>query len=290
MPTKTKNIPEKETVIEKVEKEGAEKEVIKPDLKEVGVTLWKESYYFSEISQPTGIYYAFVSPEADGYRQCHGWIKCRDFLHDALRGHITGHEEHIYGFTYKPKVYPPLDLENMRIIVKRIASSSESNTSENFKQMMQTALSLIHAAEKHGNIAPPSTLGVTMENKDFYVFEGATDWMGSTFMISLYTFLIRLGYYKIAPKDESELEAKLDEILNKGRASDHDMGYLRATKPYIIKIIKNRGVLKYVKEGEKRLFDSRSIDTFHNYTGIVSLCNEVYGLEELNSLAKQIKA
>lgn len=290
MPTKTKKLPEKEAVMEKVEKEEVEKEVVEPALKEFNVALWKENYYFSEIAQPTGIYYAFISPEVDGNRQCHGWIKCRDFLHDALRGHITGHEEHIFGFTYKPKVHPPLDLDNMRVLVKRIAPASETQTSESSKQMMYSALSLIHAAEKHGNILPLSTLGVTTENKDCYVFEGASDWMGSTFMISLYTFLIRLGYHKIAPKDESELEIKLDEILSKGRASDHDMGYLRATKPYIVKIVKNRDVLKYVKEGEKRLFDTKSIDTFHNYTGIVSLCNEVYGLDELNALAKQIKA
>ena len=262
-------------------------------LEEIEVVFWNSQVHLIEIFQVIGIQYAFLSSKTNGYKQCHQWVKCRDFLHDALRSQITDKRESIYGFTYEPKVNPPVDLESMRLLVKRDAIKSETNASENTREMMNSALAMIRWMEESNGIKPLSNLYCAAGNKDIYIFEGAADWMESTFMISLYTFLIRLGGRKIVFKDKEDFDSKLTEF-SKFSSSDHDFRYLKTIQPFIYKIVEKRKDLKYVKEDGKRLFDDKSISLFHGYTGIVALCEVAAGgnksgVEELHTLAACIK-
>jgi hypothetical protein len=259
-------------------------------LKKVKVELWKQSGYLNEIGQPTGMHYAFLSSKDDGYKQCHQWIKCRDFLHDAFRSHITGKTEPIFGFSYKKGTNPPLDLTRMRMMIKKVGGSGLST-----RKVMDSALDIIRCVEKSGGIKPLSNLYCASENEDIYIFMGGDDWMESTFMISFYTLLIRLGAKNIEFKDKKELDSKL-EALDK-KAGDHDFTYLKAVRPFLDKIMKNRKKLKYAGKDGKNFFDSQNIGLFHNYTGIVALCNQANGsmkamnnkgLEELIAMSKYI--
>ena len=261
---------------------------------EIDVEFWTKKQYLCEIGQVTGIHYAFVSPESDGSKQCHHWIKCRDFLHDALRSHHTGKVENIFGFSYEPKTNPPLDLEKMRMLFKRNTSASDSKTSENTRDMAKAGLALVCHMEKHGGIEPLSKLYRTSGDKDVYMFEGSPEWMESTFMISLYTFLIRLGAKKMVFKDKEDLDSQLENLKPSTSGCDNDINYLKIVRPFLHKIVEERKNFKYVKEDGKRLLADKSVSVFHNYTGIVSLCKEATGttksgLDELIALSKYIK-
>jgi len=261
---------------------------------EIDVEFWTQKQYLCEIGQITGIHYAFVSPEADGSRQCHHWIKCRDFLHDALRSHYTGKTEVIFGFSYVPGTNPPLDIEKMRMLFKRNAPSGESNMSENTRDIAKAGLALVHHMEKYGGIEPLSKLYRTSGDKDVYMFEGSSEWMESTFMISLYTFLIRLGAKKLVFKDKEDLDSQLKDLKPSPSGCDNDIDYLKTVRPFLHKIIEERNNFKYVKEDGSRLLDSKPVSVFHNYTGIVSLCREIAGpqksgIVELAGLSKYIK-
>jgi hypothetical protein len=182
----------------------------------------------------------------------------------------------------------------MRILVKR--SSTEKDASKNTKEIMASALAMINCMEETSKIKPLSVIhqvAPVANEKDVYIFEGASDWMESTFMISLYTFLIRLGGKKIAFKDKEELDTKLKE-LTKSSTGDHDLSYLKTSLPYIYKILEKRKELKYVKEGDNHFLKSSPIGLFHNYTGIVALCQErkgqnMTGLDDLVALSKVIR-
>ena len=239
-------------------------------MEKIDVSIWTKKQHLVEIYQVLGIQYAFLSPDNV---QCHPWIKCRDFLHDALRCHITGKKEGIYGFSYNPGTNPPLDLEKMRMMVKREPTKAESNAPENTKKMIDSALDIVRCVEDYSGIEPLSDVYYTTEDKDTYVFEGAVDWMESTFMISLYTFLIRLGAKKIKFKDKKELDSKLKKLCA-SRVADNDTNYLKTVLPFIYKIAEKRKELKYVKENGKRLFEGQTINLFHNYTGIVALSRQ----------------
>lgn len=258
-------------------------------LEEIKVDFWRNISHLSEIYQPVGMQYAFLSKDN---KQCHPWIKCRDFLHDALRSCITGKVESIYGFQYNPKTDPPLDLEKMRVLVKRQATR-DLGAAADTEKMMYLALNIVQLVERECGISPLSKLYKVADAADIYVFEGSKDWMESTFMISLYTYLIRLGGKKIEFKSKEEFDKRLEDIcagkITTGM-SDHDVSYLKSVKPFLYKMVKKRKDLRYEIDG-KRFLNGSSIGSFHNYTGIVSLCREANGqfrsgLPELAELSK----
>ena len=241
-------------------------------MEKINVSVWTKKQNLCEIYQVLGIQYAFLSSDNE---QCHAWIKCRDFLHDALRCHITGKKDRIYGFSYNPGVDPPLDLEKMRMMVKREPTKDELKASESTKEMIDSALSILRCIEDYSGIEPLSDIYCTSEDENIYVFESAADWMESTFMISLYTFLIRLGARKIKFEGKKELDSKLKELCaGKAVSRDHDLSYLKTVLPFIYKIAERRKDIKYVSEDGKRLFEDQSINLFHNYTGIVALSRQ----------------
>jgi len=258
-------------------------------LKEIAVELWKTKKHLCEIGQTTGIHYAFLSSKEDGYRQCHQWIKCRDFLHDALRNQVTGKKDYIYGFSYEKGVNPPIDTKKMRITVKRC----EVN---NTRDILEHGLAIIHCVEKHSGIKPLSKMyEATCGEQGVYIFEGAVDWVESTFMISLYTFFIRLGAKKIEFKDKEDLYVKLEKLC-KTSYSDHDVSYLKTILPFLDKITKNRKKLKYVMKNGKSFFEDQTINMFHGYTGVVALCRQAVSkgtqnekLKDLDTMSGYIK-
>jgi len=264
-------------------------------LAEVKVELWDKNPHLCEIYQVTGFEYAFVAEVNGTLKQCHQWIKCRDFLHDALLSHVSGKKNQIYGFAYDPKHNVPLDLSKMRVLIRRNKERKEEKASETTREMMKAARAGLNCVEKEGKMKPLSKLYRLEGYPDYYMFEGSADWMDSTFMISLYTFLIRLGARQLVFKGKKEFDEKLKELC-KCTDGDHDISYLKTVIDYIYKIVDKREDLKYKKDAP--LFGNRGIDTFHNYTGIVSLCNEAKklqnkqkaggGLEDLTKLAAHI--
>jgi hypothetical protein len=268
------------------------KKKVKVDpVEKIEVQFWEKKDYLSEILQQTGVHYAFLS--ADN-KQCHPWVKCRDFLNDALRSQITGNSDEIYGFMFDPKINPKIDLDKMRILVKRDTPLDAPGSTE---EIMNSALSIIHCVEVTGGIETLTELHRIANDENVYLFEGSADWVESTFMISLYTFLIRLGAKQIIVNNKEDLDAALDKLC-KETVADHDISYLKSTRDYIYKMVEKRKELRYVNGESKKLFDGKSISTFHNYSGIVALCNEAKkkkekkpasgGLEDLSAIAVNI--
>jgi hypothetical protein len=276
-------MPETEDVKKEPEKTEEKIEGIK-------VEFFKHNPYLCEIGQPTGIHYAFLS--ADN-KQCHQWIKCRDFLNDALRNQISNKVDEIFGFSYNPKQGPSLDLGKMQMMIKRYHSGAEKNAVERTKEIMASALAILNCIEEASGIKPPSVLHQVAGEKEMYIFEGSPEWMESTFMISLYTFLIRLGDKKLVFKDKAGLDVALKELTEK-KISDHDINYLKTSLPYIDKILEKRKELTYVQKDGKHFMGESPIGMFHNYTGIVALCQNrkgqnMTGLDELVTLSKCIR-
>jgi len=69
----------------------------------------------SEEYQKLGFEFAFMSAN---YEQCHTFVKCRDFLQDAVLWQLEGKKKSIYNFIYDPAKQPPIDLEKMRMLVR----------------------------------------------------------------------------------------------------------------------------------------------------------------------------
>jgi len=218
----------------------------------------------SEIYQTSKITFAFISAPKDGYKQCHQFVKCRDFLQDAIRTMLTGSVSKIYGFEYDKAKNPPIDLRRTRLLVKSSAAK------EKVDDVILKAEKIVHHYETMLNIP----LTAVTKHDDLYMFNGSNFWQFSPTMISLYTLLIRLAEYDI----DFELynDVSLNEAFNKLIASDNhnnEITYLRSIKPFINKILANKHYI-FVKASnfDSLYFKSATISTFHNGSGIVSLC------------------
>jgi hypothetical protein len=262
-----------------------EKGLVKPEW-------FKSQGSMSEIYQQTGMMFAFVGPPKDGLKVCHPWVKCRDFLHDAVRSQITGKPCAIYGFNFKPASNPPIDLKRMRMLVTKGSFRSEDEMTI-FKAKIAAALVLINHFERQAksSLSMVQEVDATGSGKRLvFMFTGPGMWVKSPFLISMYTFLIRLGDKELKFKNAKDLKSQF-KGLHKVVERDNDVAYLDRTWDKLHPIIKNRKILFNMKDGVHDIFfKDISINQFHDYGGIVSLAKGQARDPEINEKLEEILA
>ena len=237
----------------------------------------------AEIYQSSGLRFAFISTPKDGNRVCHAWVKCRDFLHDAIRSRIYRYNKGtIYGFGYDYNTNPPIDLRRTRMIVKNIGKDFKD-----FSEDMKYSIRLINFYEKIGKFNF-KTKAYPIKSQQVWIFNGSNIWQKSPALLSMFTFLIRLGEKRIDFKTYDELEEKLRQISES--ASDNDAGYLKYTYDVMYYVVKYREeIFAYNKNGyDTCYFTNKSVSTFHDNSGIVSLSKLKYTEESANICLKEL--
>ena len=226
----------------------------------------------AEEYQPTGMYFVFLSTKNE---MCHTWIKCRDFLQDAIRNRLTGKDDSIYGFCHFSKKDPKIDLKKTRLLVKGVK----------LDEVIKHSLQLVNHYEKITGLTPRSKI---VKVDDMYLFIGPGEWTQSPVLISLYTLLIRLGCQKIKFKNEEELVKAYETLINNQKVNNiNDVRYLKVVYKYIHTVLENRNLLMF-KQEDKILFADATINNFHPRSGIVSLCNHTIADEKLKDRFKKI--
>jgi len=247
---------------------------------------------YSEEYQVTGFHYAFMS--ADN-KMCHHWIKCRDFLQDALRNQLTGRKDQIYSFNYNPDTDPKVETKRTLMLVKRVGKTTEDSKTE-FALMMKSALQLVNHYEKMYKFTPRSTLIRTKHNgtgpdQDVYLFQGPGIWSQGAIMIAIYTFLIRLGHFKPEFKTDDELMAEYERII-KDKSNSNDTKYLKTVYKNLHPALEHRDKHLFkkpgYKKGDKVLFHDSPMNSFHHHSGIVSLSQFNTPVKELNDEFRRI--
>lgn len=258
---------------------------MKDNMEEVKVEFYKDKP-MSEEYQVTGFHYAFLS---ENNKMCHPWIKCRDFLQDALRNQLTGRNDQIYSFTYKPGSDPEIDTVNTRMMVKRIPHPVTDEQLKEFEEMMTHALELIRHYEDTSDMTPKTELiKVADDSIHPYLFVGPGEWSQSSVLISLYTFLIRLGYKKIAFKNGEELANAYVKLIEDKENQTNDTRYLKLVHNHIYNVLKSRGETMFKQKDGEIMFQDTPMSNFHHNSGIVSLCGFRTPDTKLNSKFKSI--
>lgn len=263
------------------------------DLTEI---IWyKNPKSLSEIYQQTGMVFSFATapPKGGQASACHEWVKCRDFLHDAVRSQITGTYCSIYGFSFDPARNPNVDLKKMRMLVSKNGLKAEEL--QEFRNKMIAGLALINHFEKTAKVSLSKMEEIDPKNsgkKAVYLFTGPMMWVRSPFLVSMYTFLIRLGDKQLEFKNVAELKKGLEALAEKskaGKISDNDCQYLQNMWNKLHIIIKNRAKLFTVEKGVHNIYHGKySISQFHNNCGILSLSNGNTPDKNLNTLVKEV--
>jgi hypothetical protein len=216
-----------------------------------------------EINQTVPFQFAFVTKQN---KMCHQWVNCRDYLQDAARVALTGKPCEIYGFKYELAKDRKLDLTLTRMAVRNVS-----------KEQAFSALKILNLFETDAEIYHLSTLELTDEPLTV-LFTSSPDWMDSPFTISLYTFLIRLGYRCLNFNTKEEFIAECEKVT---RDEDNDAQYMRAAKGIIWKVLPKRAFISW-KEVDYSGYD---INYFHNTSGVVSLAKLVFKDGDLKTTA-----
>lgn len=230
---------------------------------------------YAEEYQVTGFHYAFLSSPTDGNRMCHWWVKCRDFLQDALRNQLTGRNDQIYSFAYRPKEDPPVDTARTRMLVKRVPKPTSDAQVKEFKEMMKSGLALVNYYENKYNLTPKSKLVAVEQADNPVLFVGPGVWSKGPVMIGLYTFLIRLGYWKHTFTEKEGPEKVYQKIMaNTGSKVTNDVRYLKTVHPFIDKMLKHRDLHLFKQKGSDTIrFANTEMGSFHHHSGPISLAS-----------------
>jgi hypothetical protein len=246
---------------------------------------------YAEEYQVTGFHYAFMSPDN---KMCHHWVKCRDFLQDALRNQLTGRKDSIWGFTWVPGKDPEIETSRTLMLVKRMPDPDpkDDKSKKDFDEMMKSALKLVNHYEKKHKLTPRSKIvKVKMAGQYPYLFTGPGVWSQGPVMIAIYTFLIRIGHFKPTFKDEKSLQEAYDKIV-KGQKQTNDTRYLKIVRKNLHKAIEHRDKHLFKpenwKKGDKVLFHDSQMGGFHHRSGIVSLSQFNTPIKELNDEFRKI--
>lgn len=241
------------------------------------VKWFKNPKNLSEIYQQTGTVFAFASLQKDGLTQCHEWVKCRDFLPDAVRSQITGKVCSIYGFVFDPKNNPNIDLDKIRMLVSK--GSLNALKVQKFRRKIKSSLKLLNHFEDIAKVPKTKVVRANSSGqkkyKAVFLFSGPPMWLSSPFLVSMYTFLIRLGDKELKFTDNSELEKGFKALVdqqNAGKLNDNDACYLTNSWDKLKLIIENRSKLFPNQDNVHDIYwKDYSIHEFHNRSGLNSL-------------------
>ncbi len=223
---------------------------------------YDRSYFLSEIGQSVPTQFSFVDKE--GIQVTPPFV-CRDFAHDALRTMHTGVKSAIYGFEYDLAIDKPLDLKNTRMLILRT----------NDVDIMHS-IELLHHYEDMRKIQLTKVKAYTLDEVDYWYFISDKFWQTTSFHISLYTLLIRLGQKQFRFTNDKELHEAYDKIES---LNDNDSKYLKLVKKIINKFIMyNDFENLYLKYKDLR------IGAYHDLGGIYSLAKGITYDKEVNSI------
>ena len=241
------------------------------------VKWFKNPKNLSEIYQQTGTVFAFASLQKEGLTQCHEWVKCRDFLPDAVRSQMTGKMCSIYGFVFDPKNNPNIDLDKIRMLVSK--GSLNALKIQKFRRKIKSSLELLNHFEDIAEVSKTKVVRINSSGqkkyKAVFLFSGPPMWLSSPFLVSMYTFLIRLGDKELKFTDNSELEKELKTLVDQqdaGKLNDNDACYLKNSWNKLKLIIENCSELFPTQDNVHDVYwKDYTINEFHNRSGLNSL-------------------
>ncbi len=265
------------------------------------VVWFKKHQNLAEIYQESGLRFALAGEDEKGnILQAHPWVKCRDFLHDALRAQLTKSKASVYGFhfDYNNADFPDISTDKTLLLIsQKFLAGAEKKL---FRHRLSKALRMIHKYEEMEGIERKSTIKkVSSKNckglqnyKQVWLFEGSNYWISRPYMISLLTFLLRLGKH-IPERKKLSNDGVYEYIINRNKSKEtvsNDVRYTRQCAKNLTKLLKaNKNMIDFHGDGEfsSMYFNGESIGTFHDNSGIVSACKRLTCNKEFNEELKK---
>ena len=214
-----------------------------------------------------GLEYAFVSPDN---QQVHQFVYCKDFLQDTIHAYLNNTTVSLYSFRYNGNDSTPITLDSTKILIASYRDSAfrkKINPIIDFLNQIEDVLGM-KKTKVYGCASPMPTY----KRSGVFMLKGSKRWMKAPPMISLYSFLIRLG---CAHQEGASYKDTLQGIFN-GSIKPYqsmDATYLKDSL---------HGIDFILKMGDRKIFHNeikrnypRSItkfDDMHNNCGLIGYC------------------
>jgi hypothetical protein len=233
--------------------------------------------HLNEIYQQIDLKFALVNidEELQEVKPLTAIVKCRDYLSDALVTAITGTVlNRQYGFLYKPEDSEVWDISRQTNLLLQVPDKYVEIFNNNFH--------LINDLEEwYGwDISTIEKVSGGIAGNETYLLVGDRQWSRSTFMISLYTFLLRI----MCEKNESispDIETHVTYVATLGAGSKNNAAICQSIVKSGVPIW---GVIQHIDEihantniiGESSLEISPSLTPrIHDYGGILRFFDHV---------------
>lgn len=208
---------------------------------------------YSEIYQSVDIKYSFVNKVEDNtYKELFAPVKCRDFLGDALYATEQKKEFRIFGF-YFDGTQQTVDTEKTRLLISNISPEFRANLQKNWR--------ILSEVEDYHNLEATRIIDC---DQDTLLLEASSAWKRTMYLISLYTYLIRVICYEY--KDIANWREELYKW------NHNESRYMRdCTIPRFVRFVKE---IFNICEDYKGVSGFNKEDNYiiHNYSGFVSVC------------------
>lgn len=188
----------------------------------------KHYYSIDEIRQSVELKFAWGNRQVDGsINLCHQFVKCKDFLHDFVWATINKKGiDDLFGICYNP--YSDLPVTLYPSIYLAVKSENPTNLLK-----MKRSKKILNTFEQLEGLKPTKLF--TCNNPKIMLFKSPPDWASSGIMISLYSFLIRVG---AQISDFSTIEEMLAAIKNETKSPDSN--YAKDICNHCVKLFTNR--------------------------------------------------
>ena len=215
-----------------------------------------------------GLEFALVS---DNFEQCHPFVWCKDFLHDVIFSTVHGNKFDIYRFFYDPARNPTACLRELRLLVTNSRDSrltSRVDACLAFLNQIEGSLGLKQTRVRKCLQSPPEY------RHGVYLFQASRRWLSAPPMLSLYSFLIRIGFCH----QPGTSFATTISLIKSGMLKPYqpkDAKWLADIEPAIYKIIKHGDKNIFYRSIKKNYPENFLIDRIHNNLGIMSFATDM---------------
>lgn len=200
-----------------------------------------------------GLEYALVSED---YRQIHQLVWCKDFLQDAIFGHINKQRVAIYGFQYDPMNDPPVYMDQTRLVVTnwkdRKFEEKLLTNCQDFLHQIETMLKL-----KKTTIEPCADPPARYKKCGVFLLNGSKRWMSAPPMISLYTLLIRLGF--VHPVGQSAIDTMIQ--IKDGKIAPYNHHPHKDTDANLLRSV-YCGIERILQHGDRSIFHGKLVQNY----------------------------
>lgn len=238
----------------------------------IKITPYTKNRSLAEIYQFSTTVFAFARKTAeDTYLQCCQFVKCRDFLNDVVRGYIKKIPISIYSFNYEPGKDPDIDLDNTVLVIK--------DPNKDLEPALKKAMVILNYYETLMQTEGLSSY--VMVDKNVGVVTGPKEWLCSPTLTSLYTLVPRIAELPFEITNVNDLTNTYKAYIESIGKAKHDqkygdLRYLESIYKDLEKFLSNFREVLGVGEGpyDHLLTDDIDINSFHNYSGIVTFLGD----------------